>query len=90
MSVGSRSMAGGSRPKLTGLFWQLLEADNDVLLGGLPPAAGGNQRRSNLLELGIIKDSDGALLHVHRIASINQCLGRGGGEGGAVLKRLVL
>lgn len=61
-----------------------------MLLGCLAPAAGGDEGCAHGAEFLIVEDSDGALLDVDDVASLDQCLGRGGGEGGAVLERLVL
>lgn len=74
---------------------QLLEADDDAVGGRSLPGAFINQRGSGLLELGVGEDAGvggvlGAALDQYGVAGIQQLLGRGGREAGAVLERLGL
>ena len=80
------------RPVLLG---QLLQADDDVVLGRLRPRALRDESRAGLLELVILEDAlvvgvGGAALDVDLVAGVEQLLGGGGSEAGAVLEGLGL
>lgn len=56
--------------------------------GGFAPGVLGHQCRSYGLELGIVENALWAALNVDGVTGIEECLGGGGSEGGAVLERL--
>lgn len=56
--------------------------------GGFAPGVLGHQCRSYGLELGIVENALWAALNANCVAGIEECLGGGGSEGGAVLERL--
>lgn len=56
--------------------------------GGLAPGVLRHQCRSYSLKLGIVEDTLWAALNVYGVAGIEEGLGRGGSEGGAVLESL--
>lgn len=80
------------RPVLLG---QLLQADDDVVLGRLCPRALGDERGAGILEFPVLEDAlvvgvGGAALDIDLVAGGEQLLGGGGCEAGAVLKGLGL
>lgn len=56
--------------------------------GGFAPCVLGHKCRSYGLELGIVENTLWAALNAHGVAGIEESLGGGGSEGGAVLERL--
>ena len=56
--------------------------------GGFAPGVLGHECRSYGLELGIVENALWAALNAHGVAGIEEGLGGGGSEGGAVLERL--
>ena len=80
------------RPVLLG---QLLQANDDVVLGRLCPRALGDEGCACLLKLLILEDAlvvgvGGAALDIDLVAGVEQLPGRGGCEAGAVLEGLGL
>lgn len=79
-----------------GLLAQLLEADDDVVLGRVDPGLLLDDLGAGSLELGVVEDARGAgllaaaLLDVDLVASVDEGLGGGGGQGRAVLEGLGL
>lgn len=59
-----------------------------MVSGGFAPGVLGHQCRSYGLELGIVENALWAALNVDGVAGIEEGLGGGGSEGGAVLERL--
>ena len=72
------------------LLGQLLQADDDVLLGDLSPAALRDERCAGSLELAVVEDALAAALHIDGVAGLDQLLGGGGRQGASVLERLAL
>lgn len=93
VAVGKVDHGVLERPVLLG---QLLEADDDVVLGRrLGPRALGNEGGAGGLKLGVLEDAlvvrvGGAALDVDCVAGRDQLLGGRGREAGAVLKGLGL
>lgn len=75
---------------LTLLLLELLETNNDVLLGDLLPAALGNEGGADGLELAVVKDSLWGTLDVDDVAGLDEGGGGCGGEGRSVLEGLGL
>lgn len=79
-----------------GLLAQLLETDDNVVGGGVDPALLLDDGAAGLLELGVIEDAGGAglvsaaLLDADLVAGVDEGLGGGGRQGGAVLEGLSL
>lgn len=77
------------------LLGQLLQADDDAVLGCCLPRVCVDQGGAGLLELFVLEDARvvgvlGAALDEHWVAGIEQLLGGGGCEAGAVLEGLAL
>lgn len=77
------------------LLGQLLEANDDVVFWCVLPRVCVDQYSAGLLEFLVLEDARvigvlGAALDAHGVAGIEQLLGGGGCEAGAVLKRLAL
>lgn len=72
------------------LLLQLLQANNDVLLGSVDPAMLRHQSGASLLELLIVENSLGGALDVDDVASLDELGGGGGGERRPVLEMLGL
>ena len=72
------------------LLQQLLQANNDVLLGGIDPAVLRHQGGASLLELLIVENSLGGALDVDDIAGLDELGGGGRGERRPVLEGLGL
>jgi hypothetical protein len=77
------------------VFGQFLQADDDAVLGCRLVSAFLDERRAGLLELLVLEDARivgvlGAALDEHWVAGVEELLGRGGGQAGAVLERLGL
>ena len=72
------------------LLLELLQADDDMLLGSIYPAAFGHQSGTGSLELGIVKDPLWRTLNVDDIAGLDQLCSRGGRQGRPMLEGLGL
>lgn len=72
------------------LLLQLLQANNDVLLGSIDPAVLRHQSGASLLKLLIVENSLGGALDVDDVASLDELGGGGGGERRPVLEMLGL
>ena len=72
------------------LLLQLLQANNDVLLGGIDPAVLRHQGGASLLELLIVENTLGGTLDVDNVAGLDELGSGGGGERRPVLEMLGL
>lgn len=72
------------------LLLQLLQANNDVLLGSIDPAVLRHQGGASLLELLIVEDSLGGALNVDDVAGLDELGSGSGGERRPVLEVLGL
>ena len=77
-----------SGDSLTFLDWQLLEANNNGILGGIAPGILLNESRARLLELLIVEDSLWTPLNIDTITSLNELLSCSWGERTSMLKCL--
>lgn len=92
VAVGKVDHGVLERPVLLG---QLLQADDDVVLGRRGPRALVDERGAGILELAVLEDAlvvrvGGAALDVDAVAGREQLLGGCGREAGAVLEGLGL